>query len=180
MELFIEGYDQKYLVASDGKIFSYKNGKKIERKLVVEKQGYLKVCLYKNNKPTQIKVHRLVAIAFIPNPLNKKCVNHKDGNKKNNRVENLEWVTHGENKHHSFVFLGEKHWMKGKLGEKCIHHKIVEQVDLKTNVVVNKFDGTQEAHRVTGFSQGNISAVCRGVRKQANGFFWRYADDSSY
>lgn len=66
------------------------------------RDGYKVVALYKNNKSTAKTVHRLVALAFIPNPENKPCVNHIDGNKQNNNIENLEWVTYSENTIHSF------------------------------------------------------------------------------
>ena len=63
--------------------------------------GYSQVILCKDGKGNQFKVHRLVATAFIPNPKNKKEVNHIDGNKSNNYVDNLEWNTHSENQQHS-------------------------------------------------------------------------------
>ena len=65
--------------------------------------GYEFIRLSKNNTPKAMKVHRLVAIHFIPNDKNKPCINHKDGNKKNNCVENLEWVTQSENVIHAFA-----------------------------------------------------------------------------
>ena len=176
---YVKGYEGRYIVTSTGQIFSLKNGKKCSRALVMDKGGYLVVSLWANNSAKQCKVHRLVAEAFIPNPEQKRCVNHKDGNKQNNNVENLEWVTHGENKHHAFSVLGERHWMQDKLGKLCMHHKVVEQIDPSTGEVVARYYGAQEAHRSTGFSQGNISSVCRGQRRIANGFYWRYADDAS-
>lgn len=68
---------------------------------IFDKDGYCKVSLYKNNRKKQKSVHRLVAQAFIPNLDNKPHVNHKDGDKTNNRADNLEWVTPAENVHHS-------------------------------------------------------------------------------
>lgn len=179
MEKPVVGFEGCYIVTSDGRIFSVKNGARRERQLVADKKGYLVISLWASNKEKQCKVHRIVAEAFIPNPEGKRCVNHKDGNKKNNHVSNLEWVTHGENKHHAFAVLGERHWMKDKHGALCIHHKVVEQIDPKTDKVVAVYNGAQEAHRLTGFSQGNISSVCRGQRRMANGFIWRYRNDTS-
>ena len=177
MEKFISNFEDKYTVTNKGEVFSFNNGKKVPLSLVLGKRGYFVVSLSSSNKAKQYRVHRLVAEAFIPNPQQKPCVNHKDGNKQNNCVENLEWVTYGENKHHSFVVLGERHWMQDKLGKLCIHHKVVEQIDPSNGKVVARYYGAQEAHRVTGFSQGNISSVCRKQRRIANGFYWRYAND---
>lgn len=96
LELFrdIDDYEN-YQVTSWGRVYS-KNKKQF---LNPEKhdKGYLRVELYKGGKGKHFKVHRLVANAFIPNPLNKPQVNHIDGNNQNNSVTNLEWVTNGEN-----------------------------------------------------------------------------------
>lgn len=83
-----------------------KNIKKVKRKEKILKlshnaKGYAQTILYRNKKPYPVKIHRLVAIHFIPNKENKPQVNHIDGNKQNNYVGNLEWVTDLENKHHA-------------------------------------------------------------------------------
>ena len=72
------------------------------RKLTTDTHGYLHVNLWHGGKSKHFSIHRLVAIAFIPNPENKPEVNHIDGNKLNNRVSNLEWVTSSENQRHAF------------------------------------------------------------------------------
>ncbi len=111
----IEGYEH-YLVSSWGKVYSIEAARQIHgsgervfelttrklHELATEEtpKGYLRVYLYKDGKRKHHKVHRLVAHAFIPNPENKGQINHKDGNKKNNSVTNLEWVTDEENKLH--------------------------------------------------------------------------------
>lgn len=114
MEIYgaIEGYEN-YSISSWGKVYKV-DGKTInflpeastielymkEIKPEETKKGYLRVALFKDGKRKWFKVHRLVAQAFIENPDNKSQVNHKDGNKKNNSVTNLEWVTDEENKEH--------------------------------------------------------------------------------
>lgn len=109
----IEGWED-YSITEDGRIWSHHIEKFL--KLQTSPFGYLKIILYKNGKQKNYLVHRLVALTFIPNPDNKSEVNHIDGNKKNNKIENLEWVTSSENQIHSFtnnlqkVSKGEAHW----------------------------------------------------------------------
>lgn len=84
-----------YKVSSFGRVFSVKNNKILKPRAVGK--GYLKVALCKTGYCKQVKIHRLVATEFIPNPENKPCIDHVDNNKKNNNVNNLRWVTHQEN-----------------------------------------------------------------------------------
>lgn len=93
----IENYSN-YLVSDDGRIFN-KKGHEIKQRL--NRDGYPTIFLWKNNKGTCYCVHRRVAIAFISNPENKPCINHKDGNKANNNLDNLEWCTYSENLRHA-------------------------------------------------------------------------------
>ena len=94
---YIKGYEGKYQISNYGRVKSLKNSKGNYREKIMnpndDTHGYLKVNLSKNNKKKTYKIHRLVAIHFIDNPNNYECVNHKDENKQNNRVENLEWCT---------------------------------------------------------------------------------------
>ena len=95
----------EYSIIDDGRVFSWKQNRPRELKQTIEK-GYCRVSLSKKNKTKICFVHRLVAIAFIPNPENKQQVNHKDGNKENNCVSNLEWATREENNEHKKKILG--------------------------------------------------------------------------
>lgn len=79
----------------------YSRGKPLAKR-IIGNSPYLRVRFTINGKTKKYSVHRLVATAFIPNPNNYKCVNHKDGNKLNNRVENLEWCTYSENLKHAY------------------------------------------------------------------------------
>lgn len=71
-------------------------------KKIKDKQGYLVISMHNNSTPKSRRIHRLVAEAFIPNPLNKRTINHIDGNKTNNRIDNLEWATQSENTLHAY------------------------------------------------------------------------------
>lgn len=112
---YIPGFDNAYQVSNLGRVKSMNynhTGKEKLRKLDLKKTGYQQVELFKNRKPKVCLVHRLVAITFIPNPENKKEVNHINGIKDDNRVENLEWVTPSENVRHSY----NTGFKKGKFG----------------------------------------------------------------
>lgn len=111
----IEPHLGVYAVSNLGRVRSYDrvvetSNKRVPRRFIkgqilnlrVDTNGYAHQCLSENNKSYNYKVHRLVAKAFIPNPENKPCVNHIDGDKLNNCVDNLEWVTYSENTHHAY------------------------------------------------------------------------------
>lgn len=105
----IAGYEGKYQVSNLGRVRSlqYHNTKGIRRigylKTAVDNKGYLRCALSKNNKLTTFKVHRLVASAFISNEENLPQINHKDGNKLNNHVKNLEWCNNSQNQLHAYA-----------------------------------------------------------------------------
>lgn len=94
----IPGYPG-YFVSEDGQIISKKTGRVLKPRRLPA--GYHRVSLCVDGKPKDSYIHRLVAQSFIPNPESKPCVNHINGNKADNRVENLEWCTYGENQQHA-------------------------------------------------------------------------------
>lgn len=117
---WVVGYEGLYMVSNMGNVMgvpkSTQMGHLIKPQNPSRHKGYVTVCLCKENKKKYFSVHRLVATAFIPNLDRKPEVNHKNGNRSDNRVENLEWVTRSENELHAYRVLGKepsRNW-KGK------------------------------------------------------------------
>lgn len=101
----IKGYEGKYYVGSNGDIVrKYKKKIKLLKPRITH-NGYFQICLYRDDKPYNLYVHRIVAIEFIDNPYKKLQVNHKNGNKADNSVNNLEWCTSSENHKHKWKYL---------------------------------------------------------------------------
>lgn len=179
----VSGFEGEYQVSNFGRIKSVgrtiitSNGKQYylpERILKLRKSdcGYIRVGLWKAQRAFYKSVHRLVAEAFIPNPENKPQVNHKDGNKNNNKVSNLEWSTCSENLKHKFCVLGYKSWMFNKKGKDCAFSKIILQI--KDGEVIAEFYGAAEAQRKTGIDNSSIHKACRHKYKTAGGYQWTY------
>lgn len=155
-----------YGVDKSGNVFSFKFGKERILRTATNKHGYSYVCLYVDGVKTCKKVHRLVAEAFIPNLNNNRDVNHIDGIKSNNRIENLEWCTHAENVSHAFRVLGYKN--QGVEYRK----KVVVSINKEGNR--QEYPSTMEASRKTGVVQSCISRCCLGKRKTAGGYYWKF------
>lgn len=130
-------------------------------------RGYLTVILYKNGKSKKFLVHRLVAEAFLPNPDNLPEVNHKDEDKTNNRVENLEWCDRKYN-----INYGKRNDKVSKSNTNGNRSKPVLQFTLD-GTFVREWPSTNECDR-NGFSQGHVAACCRGERKKHKGFIWKF------
>lgn len=179
------GYSGAYEVSSDGRVRScdrvlihprYKGAIRKGKPLCTQTSvhGYIKVYIRKPNQRSKtISVHRLVAEAFIKNPHNYPQVNHKDGDKTNNNVDNLEWVTASENKLHSFRVLGYKGGKTGCIGYKNPNSRPVIQMDLKGNFIA-EYGSILQAEKHTGIANSAIGQVCRGKYKQTNGYIWHY------
>lgn len=163
----VKGYEGLYQVSNLGRIksFNYMNtGKEKILKNRLDKGGYYSIVLYKNGKYINKKVHRLVAEAFIPNLDNLPQVNHKDENKLNNRVDNLEWCTAKYNNNYGTHNLKLSLSLKGKAGRPG---KAVHCIDL--DII---YESASEAERQTGIQ--HISEVCSGKRESAGGMWWEW------
>lgn len=143
-------------------------------KLQKKNSGYIEVSFTKNYIKKAKKVHRLVAEAFIPNPENKPQVNHIDGNKQNNCVDNLEWCTEKYNMQEASR-LG---LIKRIIGKNHHASKKVNQYNLQGNFI-KQWDCLSDITRKLGFNFKNISACCKHKRNMAYGYIWRYLDDNS-
>lgn len=155
----IEGYEGLYQISSLGRVKSLYNSKEIIRKTRINKFGYPYLNLSKNGKKKTFTVHRLVALAFLPNPDNLSQVNHIDEDKTNNRVENLEWCSAKYNAN-----FGTRN-MRGSFKR---YKKII---CIETGKI---YLSLSEASKQTGFSQSALSSACTGRYKTSFGFHWRY------
>lgn len=132
----IPGYEEFYEASTEGRIRSKDrikgNGVPLKGRILkpnTDRGGYLYVRLYRDGGSKYLKIHRLVAMTFIENPQNKPQVNHKNGIRNDNRLENLEWVTCSENHRHAFDVLGKK-GSKAMLGKPSVKRKLTrEQVE---------------------------------------------------
>jgi len=160
----IVGYEGLYKVSNLGNIVSTYTGNLM--KLGTGARGYLIVGMTKNKKQTTHTVHRLVAIAFIPNPNNYPQVNHKDEVKTNNMADNLEWCTGIYNMHHG------KTIERASAG-RC---KKVNQYTLD-GTFVRTWESLKSAGQFLGIFPSHISRCCTGELRQTGGYKWEYSKD---
>lgn len=156
-----------YYINRNGEVKStnaFKGTKEIILKGSISNKGYKIVSLMNNGKVYSRTIHKLLAQAFIPNPDNLPCINHKDGNKLNNSLDNLEWCDYGYNESEAYRL---------KLKRPRIKEKQLFQKDKKGNIIAI-WNSVNELERLFGYSTGNICEVCNGNRKTAYGYRWEY------
>ena len=169
-----------YFVNRNGDVFSEKRGS--IKKLRPKGGIYYHVGLWKDGKCYCKKIHRIVAEVFIPNPDNKPEVNHKNGIKTDNCVENLEWVTRSENEVHKCNILNRRGGWFGKrpgcgffLNKKGKFHPSSKKVlQILNDNIIAVFGSGLEAERKTGVKASNISMCCKGKIKSAGGYCWKH------
>lgn len=166
----IPEYEQFYSINENGTVFSKRS--RLELKPYKDRGGYSYVTLTVNRLAIKKKIHRLVAITFIPNPESKPQVNHIDGVKSNNHVSNLEWSTPGENQKHAFR-IGLKKGKSGSSNPSWIAN--VAQYDLSGNLI-KTWDSLRQIMRETGFDKSPIAKHIRGDKNytHAYGFKWAF------
>ncbi len=169
----IKGYEGLYRVSNLGEIFSIRRNKKMSLRLN-KCRGYYDINLIKNKTSKRIHIHRLVAETFISNPNNYPCVNHKDENKTNNYVDNLEWCTYKYNNNYGSAQKKRfETFKKRNIKIKAFQPKIITQYDLNGSFIKN-WNSIKEAQNELNIS--HISEVCNNKRKTAGKYIWRFKE----
>lgn len=163
----VKGYEGLYQVSNWGRVKRITNNNRVLKPYKVKK-GYLNVVLSKNGKAKTFRVHRLVALAFLPNPDSLPEINHKDEKKDNNNVDNLEWCSGYYNI--QYGTRGER-ISKSKIdGKAC---KPVLQFNLD-GTFVKEWKSSYQIQRILGYKNQNINSCCHGKTKWAYGFIWKF------
>ena len=175
----IEGYEDvlpRYWINKEGQITNKETGKTI--KWLISRHGYYYCHLWANNGNRYIRMHRLLALAFIPNPNNYPLVRHLNDIKTDNRLENLAWGTMSENIKDSIKngkYNQEASEKARNIGRKISSTKCSKKVlCIETNTI---FDSTKEAGDWLGVNRAGISGCCRGKYKTIKGYHWKYVEE---
>ena len=159
----IKNWEGFYQVSNLGRVRSLRRGKTRILRPLRKGGGYFRVELCFNGEKHNCSIHRLVATAFIPNPLNLPVINHKDENPSNNAASNLEWCTHKYNMNYGTC--------KARIVEKL--SKPVVQYSL-SGEFIKEWRSIKEIERQTNFIGGAISRCCNMKQKSSYGFVWRF------
>ena len=151
-----------YEISSYGQVRNKSTNKMLKTSLL---SGYMVVSLTINDRRMLLKIHRIVARRFLVCSNSTHVVNHKDGNKLNNHIDNLEWISASENVKHAYR-TGLNKGRKIKVSQYTLD-----------NVFVKEYDSPTTAEIEMGADRTHIIAVCRGRRKKTGGYIWKYSDD---
>lgn len=171
-----------YEVTDDGRVYSHKTNKFLKENVL--NTGYATVELFNKNGSKRISIHRLVANAFIPNPKGLPCVNHKDENRQNNRVDNLEWCTHKYNSNYGNCRqkIRERRYVSPeKMRKFHLAGAMANARPIKDKTTGKTYPTIIDAQRDTGINASHIGEVCKGKRLTAGKHEWEYigGDDLS-
>ena len=182
----VPGYEGLYEVSTEGRVRGAKRsgctGKPLKGR--VDHGGYHVVTLTRACVSKHVRTHRLVALAFIPNPEGKRTVNHIDGDKLNNCVDNLEWATHSENHKHAYKIGLTKvsdlqRAAASRTGKRTCElnrpRRAVYMISLEGNRLQDFISAHEAARYVNGCASA-IIACCRGRSKTHKGYRWQYGD----
>lgn len=177
----IKGYKGLYQISNLGKVKNVKTQKILKNYTSKQDKGYLKVSLYSNLKSKNFKIHRLVANAFIANPCNYPQVNHINGNKQDNCVENLEWCNNSHNMKEAYKIGLVKSSHSGcfKKGEHKKQEIPINQLDLNGNLIKtwSSFTKAEKFFRPNSKAiSTNIHGALNNKQKTAYGYIWKYAE----
>lgn len=189
----IKGFEGMYQISNLGRVKSLDRAVKqrndsfqIKKGLLIKQtknhKGYPLTCIRKDNKTYAKSTHRLVAETFMPNPDNKEQINHIDGIKTNNHVDNLEWMTGKENIKHAIdnglmTFCPKRAKHASDIAREK-NKKEVDRYDMNGNYI-DTFNSLLEAEKETNVGHKGISENLRGRQKSAGGFVWKYANEST-
>ena len=165
----VKGYEGLYEVSNQGEVKSLRTNMILTP--VRATVGYMKLSLCRNGEIKNRYIHRIVAQAFIPNPNNLPQVNHKDEDKTNNAVSNLEWCTPKHNMHYGE--MGKLRWIKTS---NALSKPVIQ---LKDGIEIARYPSGAEAARAMGVTNMAISNVLRGKTRTSKGFQWKYAKGES-
>lgn len=160
----IPDYEGHYQVSNLGNVRSlnYRETGVVKTLKTTLSAGYPRVMLSKNGSVRGFHVHRLVGIAFIPNPHGYDCINHKDESRTNNRVENLEWCTKAYNNTY------------GTSQTRRAITRSIPILQILNGVVVKRWDSIKEVEAV-GYNVSNVCQCCKSKRRSHKGYEWQYA-----
>lgn len=160
----IKDYEGVYEINELGEVRRVETGRIL--KGYIGSDGYPRVSLTVNCETKPFLLHRLIAIAFIPNPNNYPCINHKDENKSNNSLDNLEWCTYRYN-----LNYGTHNARANETRKKPILQYS------KTGEFIREWKSVTDLNLETGIDMGHVTACCRGKRKTAGGYCWKYKNE---
>lgn len=157
-------FDKKYEISDWGEIRNLKTQRILKTSNRINNMGYLRVRILGK----EYLVHRLVAQTFIINPKNKPQVNHIDGDKTNNKAENLEWVTNSENQLHAYN--------NNLQTRKARKRTEVYQLDIDENII-KKWESIGKAHKELKIAYASIVNCCKGIYRTGGGYVWKYVNN---